>query len=195
MITLFRALLFSLLLSSTVHAQTPVPLVDTDSAAILDRVKAFYAWALTNSHAVMALEPRIKNIKGNAKFYLDVSTLNAFSNAFMKSGDFSSEFPSKLEKYYGRYKEKFSKYSTSEFAQIKKDGRGPLMETEDMDIFFCAQEYEYAQPFIDDMKLADIKITDTTAAAIVVSPYNWKTEFRLRKVGTRWLISGYCEYK
>lgn len=169
--------------------------MDTESAAILDRIKAFYTWALTNSQSVMALEPRIKNMKGNAKFYLDVSTLNAFSNAFMKSGDFSDDFPPKLEKYYGSYKEKFGKYTPGDFAKIKKDGRGPLMETEDMDIFFCAQEYEYAQPFIDDMKLADIKITGATAAATVVSPYNWKTEFRLKKAGTRWLISGYCQYK
>ncbi|HEY8101797.1 MAG TPA: hypothetical protein VIF82_13700 [Burkholderiaceae bacterium] len=195
MITLLRALLFFTLFSSSVYAQTSGPLIDPESAAILDRVKAFYTWVLSNSRSVMPLEPRIKNVKGNARFYLDVSTLNAFSTAFMRSGDFSDDFPSKLEKYYDHYKKEFSGYSQKKFAQIKKDGRGPLMETEDMDIFFCAQEYEYAQPFVDQMKLADIKISGKTAAATVVSPYNWKTEFQLKKIGPRWLISGYCQYK
>ncbi|MGZ3158666.1 MAG: hypothetical protein ACXU7H_06250, partial [Burkholderiaceae bacterium] len=181
--------------SSAVYAQTSEPAIEADSAAILDRVKAFYTWALTNSHPVMALEPRIRNVKGNSKFYLDVSTLTAFSTAFMRSGDFSDDFPSRVEKYYGHYKKEFSGYPQNKFAQIKKDGRGPLMETEDMDIFFCAQEYEYAQSFIDQMKLADIKITGKTAAATVISPYSWKTEFQLRKIGTRWLISAYCQYK
>ncbi|MGZ3241155.1 MAG: hypothetical protein ACXWIN_05405 [Burkholderiaceae bacterium] len=195
MTTPLRALLFFTLFSSTLYAQTSEPLIDPDGAAILDRVKAFYTWTLSNNRSVMSLEPRIKNVKGSSKFYLDVSTLNAFSTAFMRSGDFSPDFPSKIEKYYGHYQKEFSRYSQKKFAQLKKDGRGPLMDTEDMDIFFCAQEYEYAQPFIDQMKLADIKITGKTAAATVISPYNWKTEFQFRKVGPRWLISAYCEYK
>jgi hypothetical protein len=195
MTTSLRALLFFTLFSSTVYAQTAEPLIDPESSAILDRVKAFYTWALTNGHSAQSLEPRIKNVKGNAKFYLDVSTLNAFSAAFMRSGDFSDDFPSKVEKYYVRYKKEFNGYSQLKFAQIKKDGRGPLMETEDMDILFCAQEYEYAQPFIDQMKLADINISGKSATATVMSPYNWKTEFQFRKVGSRWLISAYCQYK
>jgi hypothetical protein len=195
MTILLRTLIFFTLFSSTVYAQTSEPSTNIEHAIILERVKDFYAWALSNSRMVMSLEPRIKNVKGKSKFYLDVSTLNAFSNAFMKSGDFSDDFPSRLEKYYGQYREKFNRYSQNEFTQIQKNGRGPLMETEDMDIFFCAQEYEYAQPFIDDMKLADIKITDKTASATVVSPYNWKTEFQLKKVNQRWLISAYCVYK
>lgn len=200
MITLLlRTLLFSALLSTTAAyaqtAQPTEPLLDTESASILERAKAFYAWALTNSRAVSALEPRIRGMKDNSRFYLDVSTLDAFSTAFMKSGDFSDDFRSKLEKYYGRYKKKFSGYSQKEFAQIKMDGRGPLMETEDMDIFFCAQEYEYTLPFVDQMKLGDIKINGKTASATIVSPYDWKTEFQFRKVGAKWLISAYCQYK
>jgi hypothetical protein len=199
MTILLRTLIFFTLFSSAAYAQTAAqsttPTTNIEDTVILERIKAFYTWALSNNHAVMPLEPRIKNSKGQSRFYLDVSTLNAFSNAFMKSGDFSDDFPSRVVKYYGQYKDKFSKYSQNEFAQIKKNGRGPLMETEDMDIFFCAQEYEYAQPFIDEMKLADIKINGKTAAATVVSPYNWKTEFQLKKVDKRWLISGYCVYK
>jgi hypothetical protein len=195
MITLARALFFFTLLSSSAFAQTAEPVTDSESAAILARVKAFYTWTLSNSRSVLALEPHIKNVKGSPRFYLEASTLNAFSAAFMESGDFSGDFQSKVEQYYGRYKKKFSGYSQKQFAQIKKDGRGPLMETEDMDIFFCAQEYEYAPSFIDQMKLADLKINGKTASATVVSPYDWKTEFQFKKSGTRWLISAYCQYK
>jgi hypothetical protein len=190
-----RILLFFTLLSSHAIAQTTQTLTDDERAAILARVKSFYSWAIENGGSVQALEPRIRNAKGNARFYLDVSTLNAFSTAFMRSGDFSTDFRSKVENYYSRYRKEFNAYPQEKFAQLTQGGRGPLMETEDMDIFFCAQEYEYAQPFIEQMKLADIKINGNIASATVVSPYDWKTEFQFKKVGTRWLISAYCQYK
>jgi hypothetical protein len=195
MITLLRSCLFFVFISSSVHAETLDQTANNDGAALLNRVKNFYTWVLSNSSAVAALEPHIQNAKGSARFYLDVSTLHAFSSAFMRSGNFSDDFRPRLENYYGNYKKKFSRYSPKDFAKIKKNGRGPLMETEDMDIFFCAQEYEYAPNFIDAMTLSDLKISDDSAQAIVVSPYNWKTEFHFKKIGARWLISGYCQYK
>jgi hypothetical protein len=195
MITPLRVFIFFAMLSPMASAEMPIPLIDNESAVILDRVKNFYSWVLSNDRSVTALEPRIKNVKGSSKFYLDVTTLAAFSDALMKSGDFSADFPSRVEKYYLIHKKKISQYSKHDFDQMKKNGRGPLMGTEDMDIFFCAQEYEYAQNFIDGMQLADLQITGKSATATVVSPYDWKSEFQFKKVGTRWLISAYCEYK
>lgn len=195
MATLLRVFFLFVLTASMASAQTPVSLVDNESTTILNRVKEFYSWVLLNNRPVSALEPRIKEVKGSSKFYLDVSTLKAFSTAFMQHGGFSADFPATVENYYWNYKKIFNQYSRKEFDQIKKNGRGPLMGTEDMDIFFCAQEFEYAQSYIDGMKLTNLKIIGKTASATIVSPYDWQTEFLFKKVGSRWLISGYCVYK
>lgn len=198
MITLLRLLVvLSLSVSAATTAETPNtdPSPDAESKAILERVKKFYSWVLLNDRPVTTLEPRIKNVNRSSRFYLDISTLPAFSAAFVKSGQFSPDFPGKLEKYYTSHKNAFSLYSQKQFDQLQKDGRGPLMNTEDKDIFFCAQEYEYAPSYVDGMTLSDLKVSDKIASAIVVSPYNWKTEFQFRKVDGRWLISAYCEYK
>jgi len=82
-----------------------------------------------------------------------------------------------------------------ELDQMAKDGRGPLLETEDMDLFFCAQEYEYKKDFVDHLKLTSVSIQGDTATAEVESSYQWKTKFKFRKEGDWWLISGYCVYE
>ncbi|MES2041644.1 MAG: hypothetical protein V4495_27830 [Pseudomonadota bacterium] len=166
-----------------------------DEQALMASVQGFYGWALKNGKQVSALQPAIKDIPGSKKFQLDTKNLKAFSGKFMASGYFAPDFPAALERYYGKYQKQFKAYTDAEFAQMAKDGRGPLMETEDMDIFFCAQEYEYKPSFIKKIRAKSIKLDGDKASVTVVSPYQWEAEFKFVKVGHRWLIAGYCVFQ
>ena len=70
-----------------------------------------------------------------------------------------------------------------------------MMETEDMDIFFCAQEYEYSASYVQQMKIKSSKITGSKAIALVESSMGWETTFRFAKVKNSWRIAGYCVYE
>ena len=166
-----------------------------DEQALMAGVQGFYGWVLKNGKQVSALQPQIKDISGSKKFQLDTKNLKAFSGKFMASGYFAPDFPAALKRYYGKYQQQFKAYTDAEFAQMAKDGRGPLMETEDMDIFFCAQEYEYKTSFIKKIKAKTIKIDGDKASVTVVSPYQWEAEFKFVKVDQRWLIAGYCVFQ
>jgi hypothetical protein len=162
---------------------------------ILDTVRGFYSWVLVNGIDTLALEPKIKDVPGSTKFYLDTTTLDAFTERFMRSGYFSPDFPAAVARYYSKYKADFAAMSQKDFDEAASGGRGPMMETEDMDIFFCAQEYEYQKQFIQGMKIKSASFNGNTAKVIIVSPYKWETEFRFVKIKNRWLISGYCVYQ
>jgi hypothetical protein len=142
---------------------------------------------------VAALEPKIVEVQGSTRFYLDTKTLKPFAERFVASGYFTSDFPRAVERYYKKYEARFA--AMSELDQMAKDGRGPLLETEDMDLFFCAQEYDYKKDFVDRLKLATVAVHGDKATAEVESTYQWKTKFRFRKVAGRWLIAGYCVYE
>jgi hypothetical protein len=162
---------------------------------LLETVQGFYAWTVQQGSQTAKLEPHIKDVPGTTRFYLDTSTLDAYTARFMQSGYFAPDFPAALSRYYKRYEAEFNNLGQDAFDQLAKDGRGPMMETEDMDPFFCAQEYEYQKSFVKGMKIKTANIGRLTATATVTSPYQWETRFRFTKVGNRWLISGYCVYE
>ena len=162
---------------------------------LLAKVKDFYMWALANHDKVSALEPRIRNVEGSTRFYLDMKTLDEFSREFMKSGLFSKQFPEAIARYYKKYEAQFNALAQSEFDEMAKDGRGPMMEVEDMDIFFCAQEYEYEQKFVEGMRISELSEKSEVTSVVVESPYKWKTTFGFKKDDGQWLIAGYCVYQ
>jgi hypothetical protein len=82
-----------------------------------------------------------------------------------------------------------------EFADLKKYGRGPLMEVEDMDIFFCAQEYDYTPEFLAKTAIKSFRLSGDRAEVVVISPYQWETNFSMVKREGRWLISRYCVFQ
>lgn len=180
---------------STATTVTTAIAASADEQALMERMQRFYSWALKNGKQVSALQPVIRDIPKSKKFGLDTRHLKAFTDQYLASGNFAPEFSIVLENYYGKYKKDFAAYSDAEFAQIARDGRGPLMETEDMDIFFCAQEYEYTKAFIAQMKPKAIRIDGDKASMTVVSAYQWETGFHFVKSGQQWLISAYCVYK
>lgn len=181
----FCALTF--LTSVTAVARTP-------EQQLADTVQGFYGWVLLHGASADKLAPLIKDVKGSTRFYLDTSTLDAYSHSFMQSGYFSADFPAAVARYYLPYQTQFATMSQAEFDQLAIDHRGPLMDVEDMDNFFCAQEYEYKKRFVRGMKLTEIHFNGDRATAMVVSPYQWKTPFAFVKINGRWLISGYCVY-
>ncbi|WAC07613.1 MAG: hypothetical protein OS130_15615 [Thermodesulfobacteriota bacterium] len=162
---------------------------------LLARVKDFYMWVLANHAKVSALEPRIRNVEGSTRFYLDMKTLDEFSREFMKSGLFSKQFPEAIARYYKKYEAQFNALPQSEFDELAKDGRGPMMEVEDMDIFFCAQEYEYDPEFIQGMRISELSEKAGVTSVVVESSYKWKTTFDFKQEDGRWLIVGYCVYQ
>jgi len=166
-----------------------------DEQALMVRVHGFYDWVLKNGKQVSKLQPAIKDIPGSKKFELDTRNIKAFSGKFKASGYFAPEFPAAIEQYYGNYQKQFAAYTPAEFAQMAKDGRGPLMDTEDMDIFFCGQEYEYKKSFTSKMKAKSIKLDGDKASIIVVLPYQWETEFHFARINSQWMITGYCVFK
>ncbi|WP_169741263.1 hypothetical protein [Andreprevotia chitinilytica] len=167
----------------------------TQEQQLLETVRGFYGWALQNGDQTVKLEPRIKDIAGSTRFYLDMTTLTPFTARFMQSGYFAADFPDAVARYYRRYDAQFKTLKQAEFDEMARDGRGPQMDVEDMDIFFCAQEYEYKRKFIQGMKIKSASFAASTAQAVIVSPYKWETTFHFRKVGSRWLIAGYCVFE
>lgn len=168
---------------------------ESDNDALLKAVQDFYGWVLQHGKEVAQMQPAIKDVKDSTRFYLDTSSMDDFTAQFMKSGYFSAEFAQAVSAYYNQQKTKIDTMSQQEFDQIAKDGRGPMLETEDMDIYFCAQEYEYKPEFVQGMKIKSAAVTDDTATAVVESPYQWDTEFKFHKNDGRWQIAGYCVYK
>lgn len=167
---------------------------DNHEKEILSTVQKFYYWVLKNDKAVSALEPRIVDDKNSNRFHLDIATLPNFSQAFVDSGLFTGDFKEKVSAYYMKYKVDIDKYPQKDFDEVAAGGRGPQMEVEDMDIFFCAQEYEYDKKFIDAMKIDSLTLRGNKAEAVIVSPYEWKTTFQMVNENGKWLISGYCVY-
>ncbi len=174
---------------------TPTLAATAPEAQLLATVRGFYGWALENGKATQALEPGSVDVKGSTRFYLDTSRLGAFTAQFMRSGYFSPAFPRALARYYWREKAKIAAIGQKEFDQMALDGRGPMLATEDMDIFFCAQEYEYTPEYVAAMKIKSVRFHGAHARAIVVSPDQWETTFDFVRHQGRWLISGYCVYR
>jgi hypothetical protein len=166
-----------------------------ERADVLRTIKGFYLWAIKHGKDVVALEPVIKDIPHSDRFYLDTSNVDRFSKKFLSSGFFSPDFDAAVKKYYERYRAQFEALPQKEFEDIKKYGRGPMMEVEDMDIFFCAQEYEYTPDFVAKMEIKSFQLTGDRAEVVVLSPYQWETPFSMVKRGGRWLISRYCVFQ
>lgn len=185
----FAILFFLILLNATTAWADPA------DQQLLDTVRAFYGWAQEHGKETAKLEPRIRDVPGSNRLYLDLSSLDSFTAAFMASGCFSPDFPKAVAGYYRKHAADLAALPQSEFDEMALDGRGPLLETEDMDIFFCAQEYEYRPQFIQGMQIKKSWPEGATAAAIVISPAKWETTFHFAKVRERWLISGYCVYR
>ncbi len=176
-------------------AAAPAMAARTDEQQMLDTVREFYGWSLANGKRVLKLEPRLQDVTGTTRFQLDVSTLQPFIAQFMRSGFFAPGFSDAMARYYLRHKIGFEGLDQTAFDQMARDGRGPMMKTEDMDIFFCAQEYRYQQKFIDGMRIKSALVSGDTATAIVVSPLHWETSFDFVKVNGRWRIAGYCVFR
>ena len=168
---------------------------DSANNELLATLNSYYRWVLANGETVAKKAPGIVDVPATSKFYLDRSTEQEFINGFMDSGIFSTEFPAAVSKYYAKYEKEFSGYSDAEFDQMAHDGRGPLMEVEDMDIFFCAQEYTYKDEYIKNIRLKDLIIEGTRASVITIFPFEWETNFKLQKVDGKWLISAFCVYE
>jgi hypothetical protein len=166
-----------------------------ERAAALRAIKGFYSWALEQGKEVEVLQPVIKDIPHSDRFYLDTSNLDGFAKKFLDSGYFSPEFEPAIKKYYERYQAQFKALPQQEFADLKKYGRGPLMEVEDMDIFFCAQEYDYTADFVAKTAIKSFRLSGDRAEVVVISPYQWETNFSMVKREGRWLISRYCVFQ
>ena len=162
---------------------------------LLDTVRAFYGWVLDHGEETARLQPGIKAESSSNRLYLDLSTLHSFSESFLRSGFFAPAFSRSVEGYYRKRAAEIAALPQAEFDEMARDGRGPLLETEDMDIFFCAQEYEYRPQFIQEMRLKSLWAEGATAVAVVISPAKWETTFHFVKDQERWLISGYCVYR
>jgi hypothetical protein len=152
----------------------------------VDTVSAFYRWTLSSGRTTEELQPRVVRDSTGAAIALDDSTLPRFKAQFMASGLFAPEFTDAIDAYYDHHKVAIAKSPGIE--------DGPVLETEDMDIFFCAQEYEYTSQFIDGMKVVSESVVSNVAELEVQSPYGWKTHFRLRRIASDWRISGYCVF-
>jgi len=166
-----------------------------EQAAALRTIKGFYLWAREHGKEVEVLQPVIKDIPHSDRFYLDTANVDRFAKKFLESGFFAPEFAAAVKKYYERYKTQFEGLPKEEFADLKKYGRGPLMEVEDMDIFFCAQEYDYTPDFVAKMAIKSFQLSGDRAEVVVISPYQWETNFSMVKREGRWLISRYCVFQ
>jgi hypothetical protein len=166
-----------------------------ERAAAWRTIKGFYLWALEHGKEVEALQPIIKEIPHSDRFYLDTSNVDRFAKKFLESGFFAPEFEPAVKKYYERYRAQFEALPQQEFADLKKYGRGPLMEVEDMDIFFCSQEYDDTPEFVAKMAIKSFRLSGDRAEVVVISPYQWETNFSMVKRESRWLISRYCVFQ
>jgi hypothetical protein len=185
------AILFALIMLKAPSAWAGGP---TDQA-LLDTVRGFYGWALEQGKETVLLEPRIMAVTGTNRLYLDLASLDSFTTGFLGSGYFAPEFAQTLAGYYRKHQAEIAALPQSEFDEMEQDGRGLLLETEDMDLFFCAQEYEYSKQFVQGIRLKSAWVEGATAAAVVISPAKWETTFHFVKVQDRWLISGYCVFR
>ncbi len=182
-------------LAMAVVLTSPVAAAPPDDKKLMETVRGFYGWVLRHGDTVNKLQPKIEGMAQTTRLYLDMSSLPAFTSEFMRSGYFAPTFPEAIKRYYQKQQAQIEAIKPEEFDQMARDGRGPMMETEDMDIFFCAQEYEYKMSFIRQMKLKSSQGMDRTATAVVESPLGWETTFRFANVKGRWLIAGYCVYQ
>ena len=164
-------------------------------SSLLHQVQGFYSWVLQNGERTAALQPEIREVEGSHRLVLDTSTFDQFKKRFVASGYFTLDFPETITRYYARQESMLAALPDSELAQMAQDGRGPLMEVEDMDLFFCAQEYEYRQGFVDSLKVTELVADGDTARVIVESPYGWQTGFRFRREDGAWRIRGYCVFE
>lgn len=167
----------------------------TDEGELLATVKAFYRWALVHSGEVRALEPKILADRKGKGFHLDRGQLDTFVGKFMSSGLFAPEFAAAVKRYYARYDARIRAMDEADFDRVARDGRGPIMEAEDMDIFFCAQEYEYEPAYVDAFELTSAKLAGGRAQVEVRSPREWPVRFSMVREGGRWLIAGYCVFQ
>jgi len=186
------AVLATMLLSGACEMKWDDPV---EREAALRTIKGFYLWALEQGKGVEALQPVIKDIPQSDRFYLDTSNVDRFSKKFLESGFFAPEFAAAVKKYYERYQAQFEALPQQEFADLKKYGRGPLMEVEDMDIFFCAQEYDYTPEFVAKVAIKSFRLSGDRAEVVVISSYQWETNFSMVKREGRWLISRYCVFQ
>lgn len=168
---------------------------DSNGAEIAATLERYYRWVLVNSEVVAKDAPRLVDVPGTTRFYLDRSSENQFIDGFMNSGNFSSEFALAVARYYAKYEKEFSAFTPAEFDQMAHDGRGPMMDVEDMDIFFCAQEYEYKDEYIQSIRLKELEINGDTASVVTIFPFEWETPFKLKKIDGKWLISAFCVYQ
>ena len=173
----------------------PVAAWSSEDQELRQTVQGFYGWVLRHGEAVSNVQPKIRQVSQSKRLYLDLSSLPAFKSEFMRSGYFAPTFSEAVNRYYEKQQTKLEALRQEDFNQLAKDGRGPMMETEDMDIFFCAQEYEYKKRFITQMKVKTSQKANRTAKAVVESPLGWDTTFQFSKVKGRWLIAGYCVYQ
>ena len=170
-------------------------LQENSADQLLTTVKKFYAWVLVNGEATQALAPNIVDIPNSTRFKLETGNLKFFTEKMMSSGVFAPNFPSKVEEYYAKHQAAFAKLPQQEFDEMAKLGRGPMMEVEDMDMFFCAQEYEQTPEFVAKLAIKKINLKGNTAWAVIESPYGWPTTFYFEKINQQWLISGYCVFE
>jgi len=184
------AVLLALAVATGAHAA----MNDNQEEALLQTVKGFYGWVLENGKNAQRFEPRITQLKGCTRLFLDQSKLGQYSDALMSSGFFAPEFRSHVAGFYAKSERELSKYSKEEFDEMARDGRGPLIDSEDIDVFFCSQEAEYTPSYIADTRLQQFSINGETATAVVETPDQWKTNFSFRKIKGIWKISGYCLY-
>jgi hypothetical protein len=197
------ALLLALLLSADPGAPRAAPSAaarpaapgSAEAAPVLAAVKSFYRWALVHHAEVEAAAPRLRDVPGTTRFTLDRSRLDEFVGRLVASGAFDPSFPAAVRRYYDGHAARFAALSQAEFDELARGGRGPQLEVEDMDLFFCAQEYEYTSAYVDRLRLASLRVTGDRAEAEVVSPHAWRTRFTLVRAGGRWRIAGYCVFE
>jgi hypothetical protein len=186
---------FTILLLVSVAACTHAAGDKSQGEALLQTVTGFYGWVLENGKDAQRFEPRITHMPGSTHLYLDQSTLGQYSDALISSGYFAPEFRSNVAGFYARSAHELSKYSQREFDEMARDGRGPLIDSEDIDVFFCSQEAEYTSDYVAGTRLQQLRINGETATAVIVTTDQWKTNFSFRKIDGIWRISGYCLYK
>jgi hypothetical protein len=185
------AIALTLAVTAGAHAATS----KSQEAALLQTVKGFYGWVLKHGKDARHLEPRVTQVPGSTRLYLDQGSLDQYSDVLMASGFFAPEFRSHVARFYARSARELSKYSQGEFDEMARDGRGPLIDSEDIDVFFCSQEAEYTPDYVAGTRLERYHVKGDTATAVVVTPDQWKTTFTFRKIKGAWRISGFCLYK
>jgi hypothetical protein len=186
-----RALGAALLVAAFPAAAAPPGARDAELLAV---VKAFYGWVLEHGREVEPLAPRIVDDPGSTRYHLDRSRLPKFTAGFMKSGLFAAGFPRAVERYYARQDARIRARPRADLDQEASDGRGPVMEVEDMDLFFCAQEHEYTAAFVAGFEPRAVRRLRGRTQVDVESPAGWPGRFWLVREGSRWRIAGYCVF-